>query len=87
MAVFDRSLLIEKFRHHENDKGSLEVQIINLSERVNYLTPHFKTNKKDYSSLRGLFKIIGQRRRFLAYLQKHDVSKHQELLAALGLRK
>ena len=87
MAVFDRSLLIEKFRHHPNDKGSLEVQIICLSEKVNYLTKHLETNPKDYSSLRGLFKILGQRRRFLAYLQKHDLNKYQELIASLGLRK
>lgn len=87
MAVFDRSSLIEKFRHHENDKGSLEVQIINLSEKVSYLTGHLGENPKDYSSLRGLYKIISRRRRFLDYLIKHDFDKYKALIEALGLKK
>ena len=87
MAVFDRSSLVEKFRHHESDKGSLEVQIINLSDRVSYLTKHLESNPKDYSSLRGLCKIIGQRRRFLDYLHRHDNKRYQALIEALGLRK
>ena len=79
--------LIENFRLHEADTGSPEVQIAILSERINNLTEHFKTHKKDHHSRRGLLKLVGKRRSLLNYLKDNERERYQEVVARLGLRK
>jgi small subunit ribosomal protein S15 len=79
--------IITKFGTHENDTGSPEVQIALLSARIIYLTEHFKVNKKDHHSRRGLLKIVGQRRRLLNYLKEKNVDKYRDLIQQLGIRK
>ena len=79
--------IIEQFRLHEADTGSPEVQIALLSERITYLTEHFKFHKKDHASRRGLLKLVGQRRRLLAYLKKKDIERYRTLIERLGIRK
>jgi small subunit ribosomal protein S15 len=79
--------IIERFKLHEKDTGSPEVQVAILSNRINYLTEHFKTHKKDHHSRRGLLKLVGQRRRLLNYLRKMDVQRYQNVIKELGLRK
>ena len=79
--------VIDNFRIHSKDTGSPVVQIALLTEKINHLTDHFKTHKKDFHSRRGLLKMIGQRRRLLAYLQKTDDKKYQETISKLNLRK
>ncbi|MDD5759472.1 MAG: 30S ribosomal protein S15 [Desulfobulbaceae bacterium] len=79
--------LIEKFGHHEGDTGSPEVQIALLTGRITYLTEHFKTHKKDHHSRRGLLKLVGQRRRLLAYLKSKKIDRYREVIQALGIRK
>jgi small subunit ribosomal protein S15 len=79
--------IIERYRIHEGDTGSPEVQIALLTERINYLTEHLKTHKKDYHSQRGLLKIVGRRRGLLNYLRKKSPQRYQKLIASLGLRK
>ena len=79
--------IIERFKLHENDTGSSEVQIALLSNRITYLTDHFKTHKKDHHSRRGLLKLVGQRRRLLNYLKKIDKERYQNIIKELGLRK
>ena len=79
--------IIGTYRTHDSDTGSPEVQVALLSERINYLTEHFKTHEKDHHSRRGLLKLVGQRRRQLAYLNKTDVTRYRAILAKLGLRK
>lgn len=79
--------IIEKFKIHETDTGSTEVQIALLTARIVYLTEHFKTHAKDHHSRRGLLKLVGQRRSLLKYLQKKDVAKYRSLIQELGIRK
>ena len=79
--------VIEKFRRHDSDTGSPEVQIALLTEQINRLTGHFKIHKKDKHSHLGLLKMINQRRKHLTYLKKVDVPRYQEVIGALGLRK
>lgn len=79
--------IIDTYRIHESDTGSPEVQIALLTERIRYLTEHFKTHKKDHHSRRGLLKLVGQRRRLLSYLRDTDIEKYRGLIARLGLRK
>ncbi len=79
--------IIEAYRTHEKDTGSSQVQIALLTERIQYLTEHFKAHKKDHHSRRGLLKLVGQRRRLLNYLKDKDIEKYRELVARLGLRK
>jgi small subunit ribosomal protein S15 len=79
--------LIGKFKIHEADTGSPEVQIALLSERIKYLTEHFKTHKKDFHSRRGLLKMVGRRRRLLDYLKGKSVDRYKEIIERLGLRK
>jgi small subunit ribosomal protein S15 len=79
--------IIEKFKIHETDTGSCEVQIALLTERIVYLTEHFKTHSKDHHSRRGLLKLVGQRRSLIKYLQKKDVAKYRALILELGIRK
>ena len=79
--------LIEQFRLHEGDTGSPEVQIALLSNRINYLTEHFKLHKKDHHSRRGLLKLVGQRRKLLNYLKRSDLTRYQQIIKELGIRK
>ena len=79
--------LIGAYRTHESDTGSPEVQVAILSERINYLTDHFKTHAKDHHSRRGLLKLVGQRRRLLDYLKQKDAERYAQLIQKLGIRK
>lgn len=79
--------LIEKYRIHESDTGSPEVQIAILSERISHLTEHLKIHKKDHHSRRGLLKMVGQRRGLLNYLKKSDFTRYRRIIEALGLRR
>jgi small subunit ribosomal protein S15 len=79
--------IIDRFRQHESDTGSTEVQVAILSERISYLTNHFKTHDKDHHSRRGLIKLVGQRRRLLNYLKNKDIERYRTLIEQLGLRK
>jgi len=78
--------IIAKYKLHDLDTGSPEVQIAILTERINYLTEHFKTHKKDHHSRRGLLKMVGQRRGMLNYLKKTDFSRYRSIVEQLGLR-
>ena len=79
--------LISSYRTHESDTGSPEVQVAILSERIGYLTEHFKTHAKDHHSRRGLLKLVGQRRRLLDYLKTKDGARYRKLIEGLGIRK
>ncbi len=79
--------LVQKYRRHEADTGSPEVQVAILTERITYLTEHFKTHKKDHHSRRGLLKLVGQRRRLLDYLRTVDQNRYKALIEQLGIRK
>lgn len=79
--------IVEKYQVHETDTGSPEVQVAILTERINYLTEHFREHKKDHHSRRGLYKMIGRRRNLLTYLRKKDVNRYRELIQSLGLRR
>lgn len=79
--------IITKFRTHEKDTGSPQVQIALLTERINYLTEHFKVHKKDFHSRRGLLKIVNQRRKLLEYLKQRDYEKYKQLIQELNIRK
>ena len=78
---------ISKFGLREGDTGSTEVQVALLTERINQLTGHMVANRHDYHSQRGLLKLVGQRKRLLAYLSKQDVDRYHSLITRLGLRK
>jgi small subunit ribosomal protein S15 len=79
--------IIEKFGLREGDTGSAEVQIALLTERIKQLTEHMTANRHDYHTQRGLLKLVGQRRRLLAYLSREDVGRYRRLIARLGIRK
>ena len=79
--------LVEKYRTHQNDTGSPEVQVAILTERIRQLTEHLNAHRKDRSSLRGLQKLVGQRRRLLKYLSRTDLGRYQELISQVGLRR
>ncbi|PYR96487.1 MAG: 30S ribosomal protein S15 [Acidobacteria bacterium] len=79
--------IITQYRIHTSDTGSPEVQIALLSERITYLTEHFKTHKKDHASRRGLLKIVGTRRRLLDYLRTYNAERYREIISKLGIRK
>lgn len=79
--------LITSFRTHDGDTGSPEVQIALLSNRINYLTEHFKEHAKDHHSRRGLLKLVGRRRRLLDYLKKTDLDRYRTVIDRLGIRK
>ena len=78
--------LISQYKTHDGDTGSPEVQIALLSNRINYLTEHFKTHAKDHHSRRGLLKMVGRRRRLLDYLRRTDLEGYRKIIADLGLR-
>jgi len=79
--------IIEKYRLHDSDTGSPEVQIAILSEDINNLTEHMKAHKKDFHSRRGLLKKVGQRRRLLDYLKKRDIESYRQLISQLNIRR
>jgi len=83
----EKNEVINKYKIHENDTGSPEVQIAILTEKINYLTDHFKTHKKDYHSRRGLLKMVGRRRKLLDYLKKKDITRYRKIIKELGIRK
>lgn len=79
--------IIDRFKRHERDTGSPEVQIAILTERINELTEHLKEHRKDYHSRRGLLKMVGARRGLLNYLRDNDIARYREIIDRLGLRK
>ena len=79
--------IVGQFRLHDNDTGSPEVQIALLTERINYLTEHFKAHKKDHHSRQGLLKLVSLRRSLLDYLKRHDMERYRTLIERLGIRK
>ncbi|MBI2358168.1 MAG: 30S ribosomal protein S15 [Deltaproteobacteria bacterium] len=79
--------VIQQFKLHDTDTGSPEVQVALLSQRIDYLTEHFKVHVKDHHSRRGLLKLVGQRRRLLDYLKKNDHPRYLSLIQRLGIRK
>jgi len=83
----DKSEIIDKFKTHEKDTGSSDVQIALLTKRINELTNHFKIHPKDHHSRRGLLKLVGHRRRLLNYLNRKDPNRYRTLIQGLGLRK
>ena len=82
-----KSEVIESYRTHDSDTGSPEVQVAILTERITYLTDHFKSHKKDHHSRRGLLKLVGQRRRLLDYLIQKDIGRYRNLIQRLGIRR
>jgi small subunit ribosomal protein S15 len=82
-----KSEIIDSYRTHDSDTGSPEVQVAILSERIRYLTEHFKTHTKDHHSRRGLLKLVGQRRRLLDYLKSKSTERYADLIKRLGIRK
>lgn len=87
MALTEKKTTIETHRAHDKDTGSPEVQIALLTDRILYLTEHLKANKKDFSTRRGLLKMVGRRRRLLNYLQKTSLERYRAIVEKLALRK
>ncbi len=87
MAMRSKVEIIKEFGKFEGDTGSTEVQIALLTEKINHLTEHLRTHKKDFHSRLGLLKMVGQRKRLLAYLTKKDLEGYRNLIARLGIRK
>jgi small subunit ribosomal protein S15 len=82
-----KNAIIEESRSHDNDTGSSEVQIAILSERIRYLTEHFRTHAKDHHSRRGLLKLVGRRRRLLDYIRRKDFDHYRRVIERLGIRR
>ena len=87
LSTGQKQEIINRYRLHDADTGSPEVQVAILSERISYLTGHFKSHAKDHHSRRGLIKLVGQRRRLLNYLKNIDIERYRALIEQLGLRK
>ncbi|MGB2706371.1 MAG: 30S ribosomal protein S15 [Candidatus Omnitrophota bacterium] len=87
LAKDKKNDIITAHKHHQKDTGSSGVQIALLTERINVLTGHFKTHRKDYQSRRGLLKLVSSRRRLLDYLKKHDKGEYEGIVKKLSLRK
>jgi len=87
LSIEEKRSIIEKYRVHDSDTGSPEVQVAILTERINYLTEHLKTHKKDHHSRRGLLKMVGRRRALLDYLKDADIERYRAIVERLGLRK
>jgi small subunit ribosomal protein S15 len=83
---FDKQAVTTKYRLHEGDTGSSQVQVALLTERINSLTDHFRTHAKDHHGRRGLLKMVGTRRRLLNYLKSNDLTTYRKLIDELGLR-
>ena len=86
-ATAKKQELVEKFRTHSTDTGSPEVQVALLTERINGLTEHFKSHKKDHHSRRGLLQMVSARKQLLEYLKRKDENRYKSLITGLGLRK
>jgi small subunit ribosomal protein S15 len=84
--VTEKNDVIRKYQLHENDRGSAPVQVALLTQRINDLTSHFRSHKKDHHSRRGLLMMVGKRRRLLDYLKRTDLERYRSLIADLGLR-
>jgi small subunit ribosomal protein S15 len=87
LTAEDKQEIVAKFGKDENDTGATQVQVALLTRRINDLTEHLREHKHDHHSRRGLLMLVGQRRRFLNYLQKHDLEGYRKLVKDLGLRK
>lgn len=87
LASIRKQTVISRFKQHEKDTGSPEVQIAILTERINYLTEHFKAHVKDHHSRRGLLMMVGQRRRLLDYLARKNADRYRTIIKELGIRK
>ncbi len=87
LTTAERQAIINDYQRGENDTGSPEVQVALLTARIQYLTDHFKTHKKDLHSRRGLLKLVNQRRKLLSYLKKKDEQRYKDLIKRLGLRR
>jgi small subunit ribosomal protein S15 len=87
LTVEKKTGIVEAYRTHHNDTGSPEVQIAILSEKISYLTEHFKTHAKDHHSRRGLLRMVGKRRRLLDYLKDKDIARYKAIIERLGIRK
>ncbi len=87
MTPEDKDKVIKEYAKHEGDTGSPEVQVALLTNRISYLTEHFKSHAKDFHSRTGLLKLVGQRRKLLNYLKNKDIARYRELINRLGLRK
>ena len=85
--MLDKSTTISDYRLHDADTGSPEVQVALLTERINHLTEHLKTHRKDHHGRRGLLMLVGRRRRLLDYVKRNDVERYRQLIARLGLRR
>ena len=83
----ERAKIVSEFQQAKNDSGSPEVQVALLTSRITYLTEHFKTNKKDHHSRRGLLALVSQRRKLLDYLKRESAERYQTLIGRLGIRK
>lgn len=79
--------LIQDFKQSENDTGSIELQVALLTNRIENLTLHFKSHKKDFGSKRGLYKMVSRRKKYLQYLEQNDIDKYRNLIDRLGIRK
>jgi small subunit ribosomal protein S15 len=84
--AFEKAPILQKYRMHDSDTGSTRVQIAVLTERINYLTDHFRAHRKDHHSRRGLLQMVGRRRRLLEYLKRTDVEEYRKIVQTLGLR-
>jgi small subunit ribosomal protein S15 len=84
--TINREQIIEKYRLHEEDVGSAPVQVAILTARIRDLTSHFANHKKDHHSRRGLLKLVGRRKRLLAYIKKENTEQYEDLISGLGLR-
>ena len=87
LATEKKQEIINSLKKHDSDTGSTEVQIAILTERITYLTEHFKIHKKDHHSRRGLLKLVGQRRRLLDYLKGKEVDRYKKVIERLGIRR
>ncbi|MFZ3207801.1 MAG: 30S ribosomal protein S15 [Geobacteraceae bacterium] len=87
LATERKQEIISSYKLHDSDTGSPEVQIAILTERITYLTEHFRSHKKDHHSRRGLLKIVGQRRRLLDYLKKQEMERYRVIIQRLGIRR
>ena len=84
--AFEKASTVEKYRTHETDSGSTRVQVAVLTDRINYLTDHFRAHKKDHHGRRGLLKMVGKRRRLLNYMKRTDIDGYRKIVQELGLR-
>lgn len=87
LTTENKQALIERFKLHDGDTGSPEVQVALLSHRIDYLTEHLKVHKKDHHSRRGLLMMVGRRRRLLNYVKNKDVQRYRKIIETLGLRR